>query len=145
MTTNETQHTHNWVPNKNMTRAFCACGEETTTRMQEQQPDALTRLEEAINQHGGARIRALTNALLSEARKEMEALQRKHEMLTKRLEVTQETCNNLSAKSAEALRMGQQQGRVELAQEILESNKAEHGRLPLPTWAFDALTYEVKE
>ncbi len=112
-----------------------------TTNETQQQPDALTRLERhaadasrkrPADGFGGA-SRAFEEqwyrdaiSLISEARKEMEALASRNAnldventSLAQRLATSQETCNRLSAKASEALRMGQQQGRVELAQEVL--------------------------
>lgn len=108
-----------------------------TNETQDQQPDALTRLEQTINAHGGARIRALTNAILSEARKEMEALRNERNGLAESrrrlMEVVQsaedhrralqDRINALSAKASKALRMGQQQGQVELAQDLLNGDE----------------------
>lgn len=93
-----------------------------------QQPDALTRLERHLSESGvvGAKMghiawHDIAGHILSEARKEMEALRKERDSLHWRFDASQEAVNALSAKSSEALRMGQQQGRVELAQEILES------------------------
>jgi hypothetical protein len=101
----------------------------TTTEMQEQQPDALTRLERHAASASrdrppsgfGGSERAFEERwyreamdLISEARKEMEALREKCSIATRAAQM-------MSGKSSEALRMGQQQGRVELAQELLES------------------------
>lgn len=101
-----------------------------TNETQDQQPDALTRLEQTINAHGGARIRALTNAILSEARKEMEALRLERKRMAisvyeaeEKLAQANNTASRLSAKASDSLRMGQQQGRVELAQDLLNGDE----------------------
>lgn len=111
--------------------ALKAMRAETT----EQQPDALTRLEAHMPnlafRHNEDRI--VVAHCISKARMEMEMLRTSRaiaddarpdmgERLTladKRLEAAQATCNTLSAKASESLRMGQQQGRVELAQAVL--------------------------
>jgi hypothetical protein len=125
----------------------------------QEQPDALTRLErhmpmrplpgdeDGADEGWGDAVAIL----ISEARKEMEALRKELDgarALNDGLRVEcrrhAEAATSLSNKSSEALRMGQQQGRVELAQEILEADmdgKREH----LPMWARAALGYEVKE
>lgn len=84
----------------------------------EQRTDALTRLEQMLRRRFFA-AQDDAAALISEARKEMEALEIAKNTVQRRLAVAHETINSLSSKSSEALRMGQQQGRVELAQEIL--------------------------
>lgn len=85
----------------------------TTNEMQEKQPDALARLERKAREYGAhGLVQDPCLALISEARKEMEELR-------ETLEASRAVCRNLSGRSSEALRMGQQQGRAELAQELI--------------------------
>jgi hypothetical protein len=83
--------------------------------------------------------------LVSEARKEMEAL--RQELIAAlndkaALRATmQERIDSFSNKSSEALRMGQQQGRVELAQEILANARLS----TIPLWLSQMLKGLVTE
>jgi hypothetical protein len=106
----------------------------------ESRPDALTRLGRLMKTGGNDPLVRMGLDLISEARREMEALRRERDALAesrRRIMETveekesqrrglQERVDSLSNKSSEALRMGQQQGRVELAEEIL----SDHGVHP---------------
>jgi hypothetical protein len=102
------------------------------TTNETQQPDALTRLE-LLTAHDniGTDVAVRMSSLISEARREMDALRKDRDDWKGVAESVGNAASN-------ALRMGQQQGRVELAQELLDAddNAAVHS---LPSWAADEL------
>jgi hypothetical protein len=109
----------------------------TTNETQDRQPDALTRLAQWVTS-GTYNDAWMAHAahLISEARKGMEALRKDRDDW----KAVAESVGNAASN---ALRMVQRQGRVELAQDMLEANV--DAPTKMPRWAVDLLRHEIDD